>query len=471
MTREELYRLAWETGRLDRILLDENQRGIRAFINNMPPEKGQATVICSRQIGKTRTLLTDAFSFCLRTPDAVVYYVTGTAKAAKRIVKVGVRPILVTCPKDLAPKFNAQDLEYRFPNGSTLMIAGLDLDGADRIRGTPAHRWYVDEARNVADLDYTVSSILGPATLTTGGIGVLASTPPKASSHDLVSYIHQAQADGTYIQRTVYDCPRLSPEQIELQKARTLARPGGELAWRVEYLCELLRDEERAVVPEFKRDSVLCEPPPRREPHLDDVYGGYDYGFARDWAGLLVSHWDFARQVLVVTGEWLKKGASTDETGEAMKALLARCYPSSSGGHRQPYLMVGDAPDGILHDLGTRHGLWMAKPRKDRLTAEVASLRSWVNDRKLVISPDCPQLARQLEEAVWEDSGREKIDRTAEGGHADLLMALVYLVRAVVENRNPYPPSTDYTERQRPRTVDVSPAAQALAGIFGRHRR
>jgi phage terminase large subunit len=460
MTKDELLRLAWATGRLEWLLLDSNQKTIRSFINSVPEDKGYAVVICSRQIGKTRTLLTDAVSYAIQNPNSIIVYVTATGKAAKRIVKVGTRPILASCPKDLKPSFNSQDLEYTFPNGSLLIISGLDNESDDRIRGIPIHRWYIDEARNIRDLQYAITNILQPATLTTKGIGVLASTPPNKTSHELVSYISQARADNTLIQKTIYDCPRFSEADINLIKNRTINKPGGKVAWRREYLCELVRDEERAVCPEFDPAKHIQNIPEEEPTSSYDHYFSYDQGFLKDNAGLLLGYWDFSKQTLIITKEKLLKRKNTDETAEEMKQMLA--------GFPTPYLMVGDAPPQLLADYSTRHKLHFFFPKKAKLTEQIATLRAWLHSDQILISPECTKLIQQLEEAVWSSKDREEIERSEALGHADLLMALCYMVRSVVVNRNPNPKARQDPSRMRMRDIGPSQEAQDWQrAIFG----
>lgn len=82
---------------------------------------------------------------------------------------------------------------------------------------------------------------------------------------------------------------------------------------------------------------------------------------------------------------------------------------------------------------------------KDNKEAAINNLRMWVQNERIEIHSRCVHLIYHLENAQW-DKNRKKFKHLKDspsgevrGGHADALDSLIYLVRNVVESKNPYP--------------------------------
>ena len=164
MTELEATEILWRRGVLH-WKLDSAQKKL---YNKYKRNDHKVTVWnCSRQIGKSFTLITLALETCLSTPNCQVKYCAGQAKAVGKILRPTLRKILQECPKDIRPSFNRIEGCYNFNNGSILYIEGLDGGKADDLRGTPANLIIVDEAGFVDDLEYAVNAVLLPMTSTT----------------------------------------------------------------------------------------------------------------------------------------------------------------------------------------------------------------------------------------------------------------------------------------------------------------
>lgn len=92
-----------------------------------------------------------------------------------------------------------------------------------------------------------------------------------------------------------------------------------------------------------------------------------------------------------------------------------------------------------ISDLNTTHNLQFAVTKNDDLEASVNACRLFIDQNKIVIDPKCVNLLAQVHNAMW-DTSRKKFKRSQTHGHFDLLAALIYMIRNVKRQRNPYPP-------------------------------
>jgi hypothetical protein len=90
----------------------------------------------------------------------------------------------------------------------------------------------------------------------------------------------------------------------------------------------------------------------------------------------------------------------------------------------------------------------------------------------LVIHPRCAELIQQLETTIWNNQ-RTSYERN-KYGHGDLLDALVYLVRNIDRNRNPYPaakgPTRENTAFHWRHKHKADPETDVFLSIVGRKR-
>jgi hypothetical protein len=99
----------------------------------------------------------------------------------------------------------------------------------------------------------------------------------------------------------------------------------------------------------------------------------------------------------------------------------------------------------LLNDLFRLHGINFIATAKDNKEAQINELRLLIKQNRLIISPKCKTLIFHLKNAKWDKQRKQftrlkdSPDGTLKGGHADLLDALIYLVRNVRIDRNPYP--------------------------------
>lgn len=404
-------------------------------------------VNCSRRIGKSFLLAVLSAETALSKPGAQVRYAAPTGVALREFILPIFQKIFSDCPKQLAPVYSSQDNKFVFPNGSGIKLAGTDKGHAESLRGPAADLCVVDEAAFVeCSLDYLVSDILQPQLLySRGGQVVIASTPPKSPAHEFTSYVAQAQANGNYIRKTIWDNPLLSkPRVLEFAEEAGCEVKNGEIAsqsttWRREYLAEIVTDEESALIPEFtdeKAKQIVVE---SERPRYCHKYVIIDTGFI-DLTACLFAYHDFQRGKLVIEDELLFERPTSEQIAKACRAKEAELW-----GDQKPYARWADGDLIVLQDLTSLHGYDITPVSKDNLEAQVNQLRLDVAQCRLEIRPRCKNTVAHLQYGIW-DKRRRAFARSPGLGHFDLVAAAIYLVRHVNRQLNPFPNLDGITE-------------------------
>lgn len=398
------------------------------------------TMLISRQTGKSYLLAILAIETCLRKPDAVVKFVTPKLKMVKNILNKNMKVILRGCPADIRPEWKENDKVWQFPNGSQIQAAGTDNQNYDNIRGGTCDLWIVDEAGFCSDLEDVIYSVLTPTTTMTNGRGLLSSTPdPNEPEHPFITiFVEKAKTEGKLFKYTIDDNPMLS--EADIQKIIERYPKGRkDIRFRAEYLCEIVRDETKTVVPEFdheaERDIVTDQ---ILYPPYYDYYVSMDIG-GKDFTSILIAYYDFINDSVVVIDEIVHKDKQgTKKIAESIKERLAEHFDE-----KPPYMMYADNNNIILlNDLRTDHKLNFIPTKKDNKQAAINKVKLWVQNRQIVIHPRCKTLISHLKNGKWADhlkNGYKEFAKDVEGGHYDTLDAFIYLVRNIVTGKNPYP--------------------------------
>jgi hypothetical protein len=473
--------LLWEAGLLS-WLLDANQLGIYDFLFSCG--KKRVVLNCSRRIGKTFLLVLVAIEFALKHPRSIIKFAASTADDLEEIIIPIFDKILSTCPKRLEPRYRSQKQKYTFRNGSTIKLYGCDdRRKANRLRGTEAHLIIVEEAGSIPDLNYVVKSVLMPQLISTQGFLLFASTPPDSSGHEFVEIAEDAQRDGAYIHRTIYDCPRYTEEDRNVQ----FSMAAGSMPLEEYYLTE---DYRREWLAEFITDASLAVLKHASEKHLGKAsdkgyqdgtvtalfrtlerpeffvpYEGGDFGWSPDKTGWLFGYWHHEMGALVVERELLVQRMDTDTLAKAIEALeKAWLGPSRSARYMHGYVQPrrwADADDRLLADLAGKHDLTVHKTKKDDRDTAINNLNLMIPgyDGRLAINPEgCPELLLQMKAAVWKNANRVDFSRTKRHAHFDLVAALIYMARNVVRGENPVPPGHGFNPRTHFRPDAPGPA-------------
>lgn len=435
------------------------------------------TLLISRQSGKSYLLCVLAIEICLRTPNVIVKYICPKQKMVKTILKPRMREILDDCPIDIKPEYKENDKIYQFPNGSEIQMAGTDNQNYDSIRGGTSVLWIVDEAGFCTDLDTVVRSVLSPTTLTTGGRGILASTPdPDNPEHDFIKqYVEPAKLKGHLFKYTIYENDLIKEED---RNKMISSYPGGASnpKFRAEFLCEIARNNENTVVPEFDdlTEKLLVTDQYKRPPFYD-TYESMDIG-GKDFTVVLFAYYDFRKNTVVIEDELvLKEKQNSEKIKNGIKTTERKLWDE-----KPVYLRFADNNNIILlNDLGQR-GLNFIATKKDNKEAQINDLRIRVMNHQIIIHPRCKTLIYHLKYATWarktdravNTSSYKAFARSADGGHFDALDSLLYLIRNVIYGKNPYPPGYESlnTENHYTRLPAMKSTHQVIADMFKNKR-
>lgn len=474
-----------------RFYLDAHQlEDIRAFFGTADAEKGELPKDSwydeiSRQRGKSYKWCVLAVVWCHCHPKQFVKYAAQLGKSVRRIIWPTIKALVADMPSDAqgrgeTPKQDAEkvredrtDHTWHFPNGSELLAAGVNLDHEDDLRGSKAHIFIKDECAFYTNFP-KVEQVSNPQMLTTRGVSVYATTPPESPSHPVRMVRDGLKAIGRYVFRTIYGHPRLSEQEIEdhLQqqansRGQTISDFKKSTFFRREYLCLWVAEETRAVIPEWSAvyddenpergtwgDFLVVDDYKRPEFYLpvDTV----DLGFTRDPSAYLGGFWDYDAACLVIERESPSLYRHrTDALAMVVRELRQTLWP---GNLREPYhgarrykdnsywdpiVAVGDAGGNgaeLLAELAKEYDMHFVHAEKLTVEAMANGLGKLVRAGKLRIHRRCTNIIKQLSQGLWADK-ETKVDfeRTTEG-HLDHLAALIYLVRHLPREHNPYPP-------------------------------
>ena len=438
LNRAQAIKALWKKGILH-WKLDSNQIEMRDMILNH--EKSIIVIGASRQIGKSFVMCTLAVEFCLKHPNSIVKYIAPKVKDVRRIIAPLIREICSDAPEDLIPRYRTQEHTFRFPNGSEIQLAGTDNGHAESIRGTKSNLCIVDEAGFCDGLNYIINSVLLPTTTTTNGKIVMISTPSKSGDHDFMHFMKKAKLEGTFIKKTIYDNPRLKPEDI----ARLADAVGGvdSVDFKREYLVEVITDINDAVIPEFTKElqaEIVKEWP--RPPYFDS-YIAMDIG-GRDNTAILFGYYDFRNSKLIIEDELIIRGNSvvTDTLSAEIKRKEEALWSTIGGGIKPIFMRIADNNNPILlNDLAVKHNLLFIAALKDDAEAALNNLRLLIKSKKVIINPRCITFIHELENTIWNKT-RTSFLRTG-GSHGDTIDAAKYLCRHLNLTKSPFPDGYD----------------------------
>lgn len=434
-----------------------------------------------RQMGKSFCLGLIATIQCNSKPNSIVKLLTDTKLHAKTIYEPIFREIFEDCPEDLKPEYIASSYVYVFKNGSQIQLAGSDGGHAERLRGQKSDLILVDEAGFCSNLNYNVNSILFPTTTHTGGKIVLASTPSPEPDHDFVGFVEEAEARGLLTKKTIYDNPLLSQEKIEniISKFKCGVTNS---QFRREYLCEQIKDENLSVLPEVD-DELLAKIVKNVEvPPFYTRYVSMDIGF-KDLTVVLFGYYDFRANRIVIQDEIVMGGKQihlpdfTKKLQDKEKELW-----NNELTHElvKPDLRVSDINPFVIQEINIysnkndpSHPIDFSIASKHDKLAHINKLRVMLANERIIIDPKCEVLARHIKHCKWKDkSSKDDFARSsADDGHYDAVDALLYFVRAVNYNKNPYPSTYGFNTRdmhvQNPQNYDRLDPKKVYESIFG----
>lgn len=210
-------------------------------------------MLCSRQAGKSTTAAAMALHEALYKPPALVLLLSPSLRQSQELFKA-VSDLYLELGRPVEAE-QSSALRLGLANGSRI----VSLPGKERtVRGfSGVGLLVIDEAARVSDdLYYSVRPMLAVS----GGRLVALSTPWGKRG-----FFHQEYTEGgpgwKRIKITAHDCPRISPEFLESERAAL-----GEWWYRQEYLCEFVETTDQV----FSYDEVMAA----IDPEVLPLFGG-----------------------------------------------------------------------------------------------------------------------------------------------------------------------------------------------------
>ena len=204
------------------------------------------------------------------------------------------------------------------------------------------------------------------------------------------------------------------------------------VTYQREYECRReVFEDKRIVIPEFTAEAAHAGPTPYvRELVMGEEcrrWVSLDPGGTDPTAMLWASH-DVETDMLYVEAESLESVPSSATIARYTREHEEELWPKNRG----ILMRVADNSNvPLLYDLQNLHQVLFQATAKDNKDAAINLLRVKLRDGRLVIAPRCHLLVRTLLTARRASNRRKGFERTKATGHADLLDALLYLVRNV----------------------------------------
>lgn len=457
---------AWAKGNLTH-LLHSGQQKIQATLETSPHQL--QVVLCARGFGKTYWGASLAVSQAIRKPKSKIKIGTEFQTDLEALILPNFDAVLENCPEDARPVWKASKSKFVFPNGSEIALIGLDRK-PNGLRGQHGVDLIIlEEAGFISKLEGLYRSVIVPTTTHRPNCKiVLISTPPESLDHYFWSFVDRAELSGSLSTFTIDDNPMLTQADIR----RIEVEMGGRdtTQFRREYLCQRVAESSRQIVPEFDDKFITDSERPK---YFDFLLKSHalDSG-VRDLTVGLWAYYDWPSAKLMIEDELVLGGKDV-----LTKHIFTRSLDIESALTYSKVTRHADNNNLILiQDLNAMaeaiqsQAHW-SPTRKDSVEASVNLVRTWFNEGRVLIHPRCKHLIGTLRTGLW-NAQRTDFSRSPVYGHADAIMALVYLLRNVDTQTNPIPQTyqADLANSIIFQRETRSDTVRALAKAFGKKR-
>jgi hypothetical protein len=426
---EKAAKVLWEAGHVFWKLDKAQMRMYESYKNRKGDEL--VWVVTRQAIGKSFCAGVIAIEECMNKPNFRVAYVSPQKAQTREVVDKNIGIILSDCPERLRPKYDTQRGIWKFNNGSIIKIVGIDGGHIDNIRGQTFDLVMLDEAGfpSPHEFEYAMESVIYPTmTRADKPLLLMFTTPPESFDHPFNDYWERAEINGNLVFMTLYDSC-LPPADI----AKIEERYGKDsVHFRREFMCEKIPNYSNLVVPEATEQKMSEIIKDVKVPDYYKCYVSADYG-VMDANAILFAYHDFLNNQLVIVDELMLTGQEFDTQRMALAIK-----------EKEAELWAGKTPSRycdnnlqIIRDFSVLYHLNFLATSKDNKQAHVNQVRMKIQNKEIVISSKCVNLISHIKNATW-DKNRQKFKR-ALNHHYDFLDALIYLVRNVDYNHNPYP--------------------------------
>lgn len=386
-----------------------------------------------RKMGKSFALGVMGVEHCLNRSDAIVRHVFPQLNTAKETMAVIMAEIISTLPEELKPRYRRAEAKWIFPNGAQYCLGGASPENIAGLRGPYCTMLLADELcfwKESSFNECLYGTLLAQTSLIPDARLIYASTPPEQISHPSVTeIIPKLQKENAFLTYTVYDNPLINLEQID----KLIKLCGGEAtkAWRREYMCELITDDVRRVVPCFEAEDHTYDGdlPSSNILGTPINYLGMvvaDYGLV-DGTGILGLRYNPFSGVLHVEHELFTSGNGLRWLDEELTNMWEK-LPNVDTDRK---IEIVDMFQQAARELRDEYGRAFRQPTKDKVESQVALVINAFESGRLLVHSRCKILIRMLENGLWKSAeGLKKFERTEELLHLDLIAALCYAVKA-----------------------------------------
>jgi hypothetical protein len=408
--------------------------------------------MCGRQLGKTIFNLFLATSKCFQLPGTVVKYGSAHYEDLQNFIFPKAFEFFKDCPSELVDISESRK-EIVFP----MHKSKIDFFGCDRnpdgARGPTIPLVILDEAQNIQKLRYIYYDVIVPMFIHMQHLSpkcLMSGTPPDTPDHPFSTFFKDvAIKRNAFIKLTIDDNPLLNDSQrqrvIDEYFEGVQTEGHKKVQWqkmRRELYCDILVDQEKAIVPEFHHELVQ---PFQKDKYFQfrHKYVGMDLGTKHKTVALY-GVYDFMNARLHITDEMQMFGPTmtTKVLAETLRKKEVEAF-----GTFKPYKRVSDNNNLLLlQDLNLQYNLHFTpviKRSNDKLVRRplmsmVNKIRVWTGEGRIHIDPKCKELIGCMESAIW-DNNREHFAESEVYGHYDALAALMYMLQVIDEKTNPTP--------------------------------
>lgn len=407
---------------------------------NMLRKYKKVVAKCHRRFGKGTTVLVYVFER-LHTENIIVRYGAPTIKQAKDILSILVDHIYEKCPES-RPSWSSKDgCLYWKDTGAKMYIFGCkDAEEADKARGTEAHIIICDEfAFWKYRPKYMLDSVLSPQLDTTHGQLIITSTPPDDLTHPYLEEVMVAQKGGYLFEHNINDSLRLwmgnSLHERIIERCKGIESD----AYRREYLCELIPDKTKLVIPEAQNEETwVMDLFDYKHPEHRQWYMFMDLGL-KDYTAVIWGYLDFLKNRFIVMKELVCNYKSTKEITDICKTIEMQFKIEN-------IIRYADNEQQQLFDMARDYNYQVTaiqkrskQPDQSFKESVINGLRIAIQDGKVKVDKKItPHLYSQLKFGIWNER-RNDFERSDGLGHLDATMALAYGVDNVIWTKNPYP--------------------------------
>lgn len=365
-------------------------------------------------------------------PGSQVFIIGPNHKQTTKIITPLINEICEDAPKGLITRTKSE-LLWKVGE-STLLIGAFDTAN-ESLRGMRANAIFLEESglAGAEDYEYTLRSVLRPTLMHSKGRMVHLTTPAVELDHPLHrESMPKAAMNGALYTYTIRDNPLLTPEEIE----KEIEDMGGleSVHCQRELFCQLVKDEERLLVPEFFEELHVK---PIIAPPYKHWLTSVDFGGSRDNHGAILAYYDFIRGKYVILDEvFLAINTGTDE-------IVAKCLEMEA---RNVVIWPEGLAKRVIDAAGQTHvdikrlGFKCSLPLKgkDSVLEGINALRVAFKQGQIEVHPRCVHLIQALKYGMW-DKLRKDFARSEALGHCDMIAALVYNFRHINMRSNPWP--------------------------------